>query len=48
MSCMSYIPYIVDFAFHDRYLVFEGFFLEAGDEVVLEEVAFGSGLEVGY
>ena len=48
MSCMSDIPYIVNFAFHDWYLVFECFFFETGDEIVFEEVAFGSGLRVCY
>jgi hypothetical protein len=45
---MSNMPYIVNFAFHDWHLVLDCFFLEAGDEVFLEEVAFGSGLGVYY
>jgi hypothetical protein len=45
---MSNIPYIINFAFHDWDFVFDCFFLETGDEVFLEEVAFGSGLVVDY
>jgi hypothetical protein len=45
---MNDIPYIIDFAFHDWDFVFDGFFLEAGDEVLLEEIAFSSWLEWCY
>ena len=48
MSWMSDIPYIIDFAFHDWDFVLHDFLLQAGDEVILEEVAFSSGLELHY
>lgn len=35
--------YVFDIALHLGYFVFDGFFLEAGEEILFEEVALGAG-----